>query len=101
MRGKRASVLAPDRQREWRTIQRTGKERARRSFLEAKDEKTQHKQTDVRTFPRCQVIVKKKEEDDFKSDVWMYHTAFRRENPVYPHPPHIASPRDQVGPVSV
>ena len=74
-----------------------GKERTRRSFLEAKDVKTQRLQNDVRIFPRCQVIVKREEENDFKSDVWMYHAAFRRENPVCPHPSHIASPHDQVG----
>jgi len=71
----RAASLTTDRQREWRTLQRTGKKRTRRSFLEAKDVKTQRQQIDVRAFPRCQVIVKKKEEDDFKSDVQMYHTA--------------------------
>ena len=101
MWGKRAGVLAPDRQRRWRTIQGAGKERMRRSFLEAKDVKSRCLQIDVRIFPRSQIIDEGEEENNFKSDVWMYHAAFRRENPVCPQPSHTASPYDQVGPVNV
>ena len=55
--------------KEERTTWRTGKERTRRSFLEAKEAKTQRRQEDVRIFPRCQVIDAGKEEEDFKSDI--------------------------------
>jgi len=67
----RASVLAPDRQTGEEDHVEDGKERTRRSFSEAKEAKTQCRQEDVRIFPRCRVIDAGKEEEDFKSDVWL------------------------------
>ena len=78
-----------------------GKEDDEEILIRSEDARTQRLKIDVKTFSRSHVIVKNREEDDFKPDVWRYHTAFRRENPVCPHPPYIASPRDQGGPVNV
>ena len=71
-----------------------GKEDDEDILIRSEDAQTERLKIDVRIFSRSHVIVKKREEDDFNPDVWMYHTAFRRENLVCPYPPHIASPRD-------
>jgi len=84
-----------------RTIWRTGKERTRRSFSEAKEAKTQRRQEDVRIFPKMSINWCRKGRR-FQVRRLAVACGFwaGKSGPSTP-PPHIASPWNQVSIVGV